>query len=252
MHISQKKQFNLKTEIMKTIIILLLCVLVSTITFGQVEKKETKKIDTVCGEVITPEFLGVKNNISFNEKSLEAYLQQNIKCPDRHFNLEGTEVVRFTITPAGKLEDFKIINSVSSHFDEEVIGVLKTTNGMWAPGYKNGIPVAMEEEISLVFKLDETDFDKIIEAFTEKAMKYYKKGSMNLIVKNNPKKAIRNFDMALNYLPYDCSILLLRSIAKNELDNKEGAQRDWVRMNTIIENGTNKNTIRLSATNIKM
>lgn len=234
---------------MKTIIILLSCLLVSCVTFGQVETRDTGK---VCEDVVAPKYLGVKKSTLLNERSLEAYLQKNIKYPNRHACLEGTEVVRFTVTPTGELKDFKIINSVSYYCDQEVINVLKTTNGMWAPGYKNGVPVAMEEEISMVFKSDETDFDKIIDAFTEKAMKYYKKGNTNLIVKNNPKKALRNFDKALNYRPYDCCILLLRGIAKNELDDKEGAQRDWARMNAIIENGQNKNTMRLSATNLKM
>ena len=93
-----------------------------------------------------------------------------------------------------------------------------TTSGMWRPGYNNGDPVAMEKEISVVFKTqDSTDFDAL-------AIKYLRKGNKELFVNNNPKKALRYLNHGMKYRPSEDCLLISRGICKYQLGDKEGAE----------------------------
>ncbi|MCY1719055.1 energy transducer TonB [Prolixibacteraceae bacterium Z1-6] len=141
---------------MKTIIFLLcmLSVALTGITQNELPKTDVN-IDDVkvsppvfAGEIIAPEEEAPKlsllqeymlDRITFNEE-----LGEGLK--------EGTEVVQFTVTPSGNVSDIKIINSVCSPIDKEVVRVLETTDGMWKPGYNNEEPVAMEKEVVLAFR----------------------------------------------------------------------------------------------------
>jgi hypothetical protein len=58
-------------------------------------------------------------------------------------------------------------------------------------------------------------------------------GSKNLFEKKNPKKALRNYSMGIKYLPYDKGLLLLRGICRFEINDKEGAHKDWERLKSL-------------------
>jgi len=209
---------------MKTINFLFVLMLVSTLAIAQ-DKRDLPEIKVTPPQFmwnyIPQELVSAPNNALFNE-----YLRDYLTDWAKFFNgtVQGTEVVRFVVTPEGKLADFKVINSVSSQVDHAMYEMLKATSGMWRPGYNNGDPVAMEKEISVVFKTqDSTDFDAL-------AIKYLRKGNKELFVNNNPKKALRYLNHGMKYRPSEDCLLISRGICKYQLGDKEGAETDWSRM----------------------
>ena len=216
---------------MKKYVIFFVGLLISGTVFGQ---NETKMLGIGEVEVTPPKFTGVKNvepNADLdNSLLIKKFLQKNINYPgdESAWLNEGTEVVKFTITPSGDVTDFKIKNSVSPDIDKEMVRVLKTTNGMWNPGYKNGIPTSMEQEISAVFVNNNNG--KVLEDFISKATAYFKQGSNKLMLKNKPEKALRSFNMGIRYLPNDESLLIMRGMCYYELGETEKAKEDWNRV----------------------
>jgi len=204
----------------------LVAMLISVVTFAQ-EQKE-RELNEI--KVTPPQFTGnylptnldsVPNNALFNE-----YLRNYLMDPAKSFTgaVQGTEVVRFVVSPDGKLTDFEVINSVSSQVDLAMYKFLKTTCGMWRPGYNNGTPTAMEKEISVVFKrVENADLDKL-------AIKYLEKGTEELFVNNNPRKALKYLDQGMKYRPGEDCLLVSRGICKYQMGDKEGAETDWSRM----------------------
>jgi tetratricopeptide (TPR) repeat protein len=219
---------------MKKYVIFFVGLLLSGMVFGQ---NETKMLGIGEVEITPPKFTGVTNvdaNDELNNSLLiKKYLQKNIDYPGNELAWlnEGTEVVKFTITPTGDVTDFKIVNSVSPDVDKEMVRVLRTTNGMWSPGYKNGVATSMEQEISAVFGNNKDG--KIIEDFVNKATAYFKQGSNKLFFKNNPGKALKSFNMGIKYLPNDQSLLLMRGMCYYELGQTEKAKTDWNKVSSI-------------------
>lgn len=164
-------------------------------------------------------------------KSINGFLQKNVGYPEeaRLWKLQGTEVVEFVITPEGKLTDFKVINSVSNEIDKEVIRILESTSGNWIPGTINGEPVSMETEVSMAFMLNPND------DFVEMAKWNMGKGNELLFLKDQPKKALKFFDYAINLLPNNETIHAIRGFCKYRLDDVSGASRDWDRANILAE-----------------
>ena len=86
----------------------------------------------------------------------------------------------------------------------------------------------MESEISLIYKIsDQPDY------FKDHAQKYFSMGAETLLMKQNPKKALRLFDRGIVLLPNDRSLLALRGLARFELGDKDGAVRDWTRIKNL-------------------
>ncbi|NQU51159.1 MAG: energy transducer TonB [Bacteroidetes bacterium] len=216
-------------------LILLACLFISVCTFAQSEKQNL--LDEI--EVSPPQFTGIQNVaptlIENNSDLVKNYLVKNVIYPEKAVQLfqEGTEIVQFTITSEGRATDFIVLNSVSKDIDDEVIRVLENTSGMWKPGLNNGIPTAMQKEVSMLFKVDGTDINAIVEHFTEKARHHFSIAAKNLFIKHNTKKALRQFNMGMQYLPYDKSLLTLRGLCKYELGDEEGARNDWDRINKL-------------------
>ena len=107
---------------------------------------------------------------------------------------------------------------------------MQTTNGMWVPGYNNGDPVAMEKEVSVAFKVTGNRFTK---DFKTMASKHFSNGTEILFYQNNPKKALKFYDKGIMLLPNDESLLFMRGMARYEVGNKDGAYRDWDRINAL-------------------
>lgn len=214
---------------MKTISIFATIMLAAIFAFGQ-----KQDIDEI--KVTPPKFTGITNPVPALQEgkfeSIEDYLSKNIVYPEKDAKSfkQGTEVVQFVVSPTGELADFAIINGVSPQINEEVIRVLLTTNGMWFPGYNNGNPVAMEKEISVVFKIEGNRFTP---DFKTQATKYFSKGGEFFLTKYNAKKALKFYDKGIMLLPNDESLLLMRGFARYETGDKEGASRDWQRIVTL-------------------
>jgi len=217
---------------MKKSVIFLICLSVSIMAFGQNEMKNVLKNAEV--EVTPPHFTGVKNVtvVPEVEKTLliEKYLFENSYYPKSSAKCmrEGTEVVQFTVTPIGEVTNIKIINSLCDEIDNEIVRVLKTTNGMWYPALKDGEPVAIRKEVAFMFGAH--DRNTIQNYFTKAATRCHKKGSKHLFVNNNPKNALRHYNIGLNYMPNDKALLMLRGICHFELGNIERANLDWNRI----------------------
>lgn len=225
---------------MKTKVFFVLCMLTAAITFGQNQKAVQKNDECKSQEVkvIEPIFYWNKNasrQFQGNHSMLiNSYLTENVEYPGKaiKYNIQGTEVVRFTVTARGEVTNIKVVNSVSPEIDEEAIRVLSTTSGKWIPGFENGTPVEMEKELTMVFQIGNnkkgTDGNMM-----EQATELFKKGSKSLVFQNNPAKALKYFDRALTYLPNDKNILYLRGMVRSMLDDHEGAKADWDRMKSL-------------------
>jgi TonB family protein len=212
---------------MKTQVILMLCMIFSVITMGQGTKE---------GATITPpKFTGIKGTFpDRNEhkvQSIEDYMLTNVTYPEEAANryAMGTEVVAFSVTPEGKVSNIRVINSVHPSIDEEVISVLKTTNGMWKPGAFNDEAIAMDKEISVVFRFNERSASDNLNL----AKYYYTRACKNLLVKQKPKMALKAFNNGVVLLPNDKSLLILRGLARFELGDKDGALDDWTRVKNL-------------------
>ena len=212
---------------MKTSIICILCLFGSIITFGQNQKN---------GEQITctpPRFMGIKSTVPMIEEkspTIENYLRKNVTFPEhaKEMMQQGTEVVKFIVTPNGEVANIEIINSVSLDIDEEVIRTLITTNGMWKPGNNNGVPGAMEKEVSVVFRLDDSPL-----SFYALGRKYFINGAKMLFTQQSPKKALKYFDKGIMLLPNETGMLALRGLSRFELGDKNGALQDWTRIKNL-------------------
>jgi len=217
---------------MKTITIFVISMLIAVFAFGQEQKVEEV-------EVTAPQYAGIKNPAAmqgvYPNTLIKKYLSENIVYPEEALtcNIEGTEVVKFTVTIEGNVKDFKIVNSVCPEIDKEVILTLELTNGMWYPGIKNGKPAEMEIEIPFTFYTSTTNSKLVHEIFTEKAATYFSKGNEMLLAKKNAKKAITYYNEGLKYLPYDAGLLFSRGICRFELGDKEGAIEDWTRLHDL-------------------
>jgi tetratricopeptide (TPR) repeat protein len=154
---------------------------------------------------------------------------------------QGTEVIKFKVTPDGDLDDFTIINSICPEIDEEVIRVLESTSGRWNPGIVNGEKAAMEREISITFKMH-ASVD-----FVEMAKSYLKRGNRMLFVKRKPRQAIKYFDRGINLLPNEEALLSARGLCRYELSDKDGANSDWVRLKELRSNNQNTSEIEYIA-----
>lgn len=223
---------------MKTnVVLLLFCMIISVITFGQNKKVEEMKnvLEKSEVKVTPPKFTGIERVAPLLEeekvKPIADYLRKNVHYPEKAVKSwsEGTEVVEFIVSTTGEVTDFKVINSVTSEIDEEIIRVLKTTNGMWNPGANDEEPVAMKKEVSMIFKIDET------KSFATQSRTFFKNGSKNFLVKGKLKRALKSYDKGIQLLPNDQSLLLMRGLCRYELGDEKGARQDWNRLETLSD-----------------
>ena len=215
---------------MKTLLILFVCLMFSIIASGQ-------ENNLLGASISPPKFTGVKGVYPVSPQStpgtIENYMSSNIQFPEKAIQqlTQGTSVVQFVVTERGTLADIKILNSISKEIDDEVIRVLKTTDGMWTPGKFNNVdPIACEKEISIAFKNTElgnyTDFLVL-------GRKYFSKGSDQFFMEKNPNKALKYYDKGVVLLPKDKGLLLVRGMARYEVGDMKGACQDWNRIKAL-------------------
>ena len=224
LYINEFKVKFLKISNMKTNGFILIFLILSSTVFA----KDVKVNDE--GKTTPATFIGVKNATSLltdDSGLINEYLDKNVVYPDMAVkcSLEGTEVIKFTVTPSGVPTNFEVVNSVCKAIDAEVIRILKETEGMWRPAYKNGVPVESEQELSMVFS--NKNKSEINEYFIARAQIFYKSGNRKLFEKNKPEKAIKLYNSGLRYLPDDKGLLLMRGISSYKLGDVSSAQEDW-------------------------
>ena len=165
---------------------------------------------------ITPPSLEYANYDNLND-----VLQHKLEYPVQSLNkrIQGTEIVRFSVNSFGDVEDIKIVKSVSREIDDEMIRVLRSTNGKWTPGTIDGKSKSMERELALVFVLFSY---KDIQCC---ARSFVLKGNELLFSKNKPEKALRFYNMAYNLLPFDSQVQISREYCIQELDSSSLAMK---------------------------
>lgn len=169
----------------------------------------------------------------FKSESVRDFLQEDLEYPykSRTNAAQGVVIVEFAVNPDGRLSDYSVINSVSPLIDEEVIRAIKKTGGKWDPGYLNCEPVKMHKEISVTFKLyPEIDFVKL-------ARRNFEKASRLLYEQENPERALVYLNRAINFMPYDETLLMTRAICKNAMGDHQAAKEDEARLEAL-ENRT--------------
>jgi hypothetical protein len=221
---------NMKTYIMKKNVLLFLGIVISVMSYGL----PPPYLELVNDGTNQPTFTAVHEGHTY--KSISDYLIKSMEFPEGSmgFGLLGSEVVEFVVTADGGLTDYQVINSISTNIDEEVIRVLKETSGTWTPAIKNGRPVAMKSEVSVVFKPNDNY------NLTEIAEKLGEKGAEELLVKMAPKKALKLYSRALLMRPYEEKFLAARSLCKYEMGDVQGARKDWDRIIYLSQSGNSQ------------
>ncbi len=241
---------------MKTLSEIILCLILVVFTFEQNKaqnvSEKTKKIDVAAPVFASDNNANSKTDVN-NLSVINNYLRNNINYPESAMNccLQGTELVQFTVLPTGDLANIKVLNSVCPKIDEEIVRVLSTTNGMWTPAIQNGIPVEMEKEILIAFHLCSFHLGSDDEYFTKKAKYWYLRGNRALFEHKNPEKALECYNNAMKYKPLEEALLFARGMVRFELDDIEGAKKDWSRMKNLVERGENQNNLNQTADNFK-
>jgi protein TonB len=110
-----------------------------------VPKKPNEEIIVFASEM--PEFPG-------GHTGLFAYFKSNIRYPAiaREEGIEGTVVLKFTITKNGQITDIKVVKSVAGGCDEEAVRVVKEMP-IWKPGKHHGQLVNVSYNLPIKFKL---------------------------------------------------------------------------------------------------
>jgi TonB family protein len=184
-------------------------------------------------DVKPPVFTGIKGTKAILSAeasefvSIYDYLQSNLEYPEKSKDAwrEGRVIIRFTVLATGDVDDFQVINGVSSDIDREVIRVLKSTDGMWKPGKNDNTPVDMEKEVSITFQMEKSDHLRM-------AQKLFTRANKKLL-KHKTKRALRLLDNALVYHPYSDALLFRRGVTRLAVGNKMGACEDWNRLKSL-------------------
>ncbi|MEN9908842.1 MAG: hypothetical protein RLZZ540_1991 [Bacteroidota bacterium] len=137
---------------MKKALILVFFSFFVQINFAQGTDTETSSV-VAKAETDTPLSTTVKSNGSKEKESskgmkLYNYISDNYRLPNVP-GLKGRVVVSFVINEDGSIGDFKIVEDLGYGTAEELIRVLKTTQGKWKPGIENGKPVKVNFSIPL-------------------------------------------------------------------------------------------------------
>lgn len=122
------------------------------IPFEATNVDESAPLDANTDEVfkvveVNPEFPG-------GEEALYKYLAENIKYPvmAKNNKVEGRVYITFVIEKDGTVSDAKVLRSVNEELDAEALRVI---NAMpkWKPGMQRGVPVRVQYNIPISFKL---------------------------------------------------------------------------------------------------
>lgn len=93
---------------------------------------------------------------SGGEEALFRYIAENVRYPEeaRRDSIQGRVILRFIITPEGKVADPTVLRGVSPSLDAEAIRVVSEIPQPFTPGKINGKPVSVYYHLPIVFKLN--------------------------------------------------------------------------------------------------
>lgn len=176
-------------------------------------------------EVTPPKFTAVEYTQPEDANSLKVFIANSFASQTNFMqSSEGTAVVQFVINTDGSVSDIQVVNSVSSTVDDLIAAILEETDYMWIPGKNNGVAVAMEKEVAVQVKLGITENAAEQRDFTEIAREYFTKGGEKLFVDRKTKRAIKHFEAAARYRPYDQGTLYMLALCEMDRGNTDAAQ----------------------------
>lgn len=175
-------------------------------------------------EKIESDYLTATNN-------LNQFISENIQYPKSAIknHQQGIVVVDFLINENGSISNIKVINSISPELDQEVVRLIGLTNNLWRPGNNNGTFIAMDKEIAVQFMIDYS----LTDVYKKQSEMYFISGTKKLFLKDNPKAALKMFNMSMKYRPFDTAVLLGRYMCYLKLGLMEEAQSDLKRINDL-------------------
>ncbi len=137
---------------MKKTLFLIFFSFFTQINFAQNTNTETNSV-IAKSETATPLSAVEKSNGSKEKESskgmkLYDYISEHYRMPDVP-GLKGRVVVNFVINEDGSIGSFKVVEDLGYGTAEELIRVLKKTQGKWTPGIENGKPVKVNFSIPL-------------------------------------------------------------------------------------------------------
>ncbi len=123
------------------------------------KEKEAKRIaDSIAKLQATPKeiFSLVEEEPSYpgGDEARIKFLQENMKYPEEAIKhgVQGKVFVTFVVEVDGSLSDVKVLRGIGSGCDDEAIRVVKSMP-KWIPGKQKGIPVRIQFNLPIDFKL---------------------------------------------------------------------------------------------------
>lgn len=206
------------------------CLLAVTLTaISQAPAAKTYSPDSinepVRSNIQQPEFAGMTEG-----ESLQEYIDEHLRIPNHIQNWEilAPLVIRFRVLPNREITDFQVIQSVVSDFDEAVLELLESTNGMWKPGMINGRPVPMEKELRIILNTSNKD---AIELYM--SAQWDKNRADKLLKKGKYRRAIKFYSRSIESFPSCVESLYRRGLAKYNKGDVEGAFKDFERVTDL-------------------
>ena len=131
--------------------------IVASVTENQIKNTSTKnshgliKVNNVEA-IKKPSYEG-------GDQKLNRDLSMRIRYPFEAFqnDIQGTVIVKFTVTKSGEVTDFRIENSVNIDLDIAAINAVKDLPGKWIPGEIEGMKVDLPLTIPVSFKLHKAE-----------------------------------------------------------------------------------------------
>lgn len=157
---------------------------------------------------------------SGDHDNLAHLIQSSLEYPNKSLyeGIQGTEVIRFTVSGTGTVEHITVINSVSQEIDRVVSRTLEETSGKWKPGTIDGQQTGMDKEIALSFVLYSS------ENMLKEANYYMLKANRLMFLKDKPGRALEYYNKAFNLYPYDQGVLIAKAFCLQKLGRDEEAE----------------------------
>lgn len=120
----------------------------------------TETIEVTVIEEILPSWLGCESEISEEARSqctykkIQEFLSENLKYPTeaKKKNVTGTVYLTFVLNKFGKVEDVRVLQSVSPELDEEALRLISLMPN-WNPGIQRGKAVNVQYNLPVKFTL---------------------------------------------------------------------------------------------------
>lgn len=157
-------------------------------------------IDSSFGSDTIPRYIG-------GDEAFSRLVQKHSHIPisENGFYIEGKAIVAFNVDTTGHIDSIRLIHSDHPFIADEVIKVIKASDGNWISGIKNDKKVRMSLSLPINFDCDfnanelALDGKEVTSFFFEKGVGYFECGQLD--------KAFEMFSIVLKYNPKDVDAL---------------------------------------------